>query len=126
MSTDDTHCGIHGDTLQLPHRDVFCGLFIYLFIYLFLFVCLIFSLGGGGCKRGGWVGGDGEMSGTGVHNVKQNKEKLTNQSTLQTKPGSPGLKLPSNSKMVPSEYETKEKALLSLRPILSTPSTLGA
>lgn len=33
--------------------------------------------------------------------------------------------MPSNSKMVPEEDETKDKVLLGLGPILSLPSTLG-
>jgi hypothetical protein len=57
------HCGTHCDTLPLP-RDVFYALFYFFIWFLFSFVREVAK------AERGKIWGAGEMSETGVHDVK--------------------------------------------------------
>lgn len=66
------------DATQAPRRDVFgyCLFFNFLFSFLFFLIILSFCfLCGGGCKGGGQIWRDGEVSGIGMHNTKFTKNQ---------------------------------------------------
>ena len=45
------------------------------FVYFYFLFAFLFSFVGGGCKGRRWIQEDGEMSGTGVHDVELTKNQ---------------------------------------------------